>query len=203
MNDTIGPDYAALYARASMQAGLFTASQAHSHGVSARALAYHATTGRLYRVRRGLYRFRDYPSTLYEEVVAAWLAIGAERSIVSHETALDLHDLTDLIPSAIHLTVPRAQRGLHTPTGITLHTMSSPLPPEDVTIREGMRVTSPERTLLDLAEAGTHLEHVERGIWTACARGWIEPTSFQRVATLRGPRIGRIVRVALAARVSS
>ncbi len=197
MNDMTPLDYAALYAHASAQAGYFTTTQAREHGISGRALAHHATRGRFRRVRRGLYRFRDYPSSLHEEVVAAWLSMGADRSVVSHDTALDLYDLTDLIPSSVHLIVPRAQRGLHPPTGVTLHTTTRLLRDDEVTIREGVRLTTPERTLLDLAEGGTGLEHVERGIQNALARGWLDAAHLRRAAMERGPRVSRMVVAAL------
>jgi len=103
MNDTSRPSYVSLYALASAQSGYFRTPQALAHGVSWRALSHHTDRGRFQRVRRGLYRFRDYPSSRYEEVVAAWLAIGAEGSIVSYDTALNLHDLTDIISLSIHL----------------------------------------------------------------------------------------------------
>jgi len=197
MNDIDRPDYVSLYALASAQSGYFTTTQAVAHGVSWRALSHHAGRGRFQRVRRGLYRFRDYPSSRYEEVVAAWLAVGAEGSIVSHETALDLHDLTDIIPLSIHLTVPRARRGLHPPVGVTLHTTIDPLHDEEVTIREGVRLTTPERTLLDVAEAGTGPEQVVQGIQTAIARGWITPSSISCRARERGARVADLVAAAL------
>jgi len=71
MNDIAAPDYASLYGVASTPAGYFTTRQATEHGVSWRALTHHAARGRFQRVRRGLYRFRDYPSPPHEDVVAA------------------------------------------------------------------------------------------------------------------------------------
>jgi len=154
-------------------------------------------------VRRGLYRFRDHPSSLYEEVVAAWLAIGADRSVVSHDTALDLYDLTDIIPASVHLIVPRTQRGLHPPVGVTLHTTTHPLVDDEITIREGVRLTTPQRTLLDMAEAGTALEQTEQGIQGALARGWLDAARFHRAEEERGPRVGRVVAAALEAETRS
>ena len=197
MNDASAPDYTSLYALASTQSGYFTTAQAKEHGASRRALAHHAASGRFQRVRRGLYRFRDYPSSPYEDVVAAWLAIGADRSIVSHDTALDIYDLTDIIPLSIHLVVPRAQRGLHPPAGVTLHTTVQPLRDDEVTIREGVRLTTPERTLLDVAEAGTAPEQVERGIQTAIKRGWVQPARIRQHAQERGARVARLVATAM------
>jgi predicted transcriptional regulator of viral defense system len=197
MTDMAAPDYASLYALASTQAGYFTTRQAGAHGVSWRALTHHAHSGRFQRVRRGLYRFRDYPSSPYEDVVAAWLAVGAERSVVSHETALDIYDLTDLIPSAVNLTVPRAQRGMRPPTGVKLHTTLQPLREDEVTIREGMRLTTPERTLLDVAEAGTAPDQVGRGILAALKRGWVTPAQLRDHAAERGGRVAELVATAL------
>jgi len=203
MNDVNQPDYTSLYALASAQSGYFTTPQAAAHGVSWRALSHHAHRGRFQRLRRGLYRFRDYPSSRYEEVVAAWLAVGAEQSIVSHDTALDLHDLTDIIPLSIHVTVSRARRGLHPPVGVTLHTTIDSLGDDEVTIREGVRLTTPERTLLDVAEAGTAPEQVVQGIQTAIARGWITPSSIGNRALERGARVAHLVAAALDETVES
>ncbi len=203
MNDINRPDYASLYALASAQSGYFTTPQAAAHGVSWRALSHHAGRGRFQRLRRGLYRFRDYPSSRYEEVVAAWLAVGAEGSTVSHETALDLHDLTDIIPPAIHVTVPRARRGLHPPVGVTLHTTIEPLSDDEVTIREGVRLTTAERTLLDVAEAGTEPEQVIQGIRTAIARGWVTPASIGSRARERGAGVSNLVALALGEKAAS
>jgi len=203
MNDITRPNYVLLYGLASAQSGYFTTPQAAAHGVSWRALSHHADRGRFQRVRRGLYRFRDYPSSRYEEVVAAWLAVGAEQSTVSHDTALDLHDLTDIIPLSIHVTVPRARRGLHPPAGVTLHTTIAPLGDDEVTIREGVRLTTPERTLLDVAEAGTAPEQVVQGIRTALARGWVTPSSIGNRARERGARVSSLVALALGEKAAS
>jgi len=197
MNDRAAPDYASLFALASAQAGYFTTRQAAGHGVSWRALTHHTHSGRFQRVRRGLYRFRDYPSSPYEDVVAAWLTIGAARGIVSHETALDIYDLTDIIPSSVHLTVPRAQRGLRPPAGVVLHTTHHALRDDDITIREGVRLTTPERTLLDAAEAGTATDQVERGIQTAIKRGWVTPAQLRDHAGERGGRVAQLIATAL------
>src|SRR5690242_5454973 len=95
------PDRQGLFMLASEQAGHFTAAQAREYGVSAALLSYHLSTGAVRRIHPSVYRFHDYPSSQREEVVAAWLAVGKESAVVSHESALDLWNLTDLIPDAI------------------------------------------------------------------------------------------------------
>ena len=94
-------------------------------GYSPALLSHHARSGRFLRERRGLYRLREYPSSPREEVTAAWLAARPEHAVVSHESALDLLDLSEIIPNVIHLTVPRSRRGLEAPPGILLHTTAS------------------------------------------------------------------------------
>ena len=83
-------------------------------------IQYHVKTGKFIRIHRGVYRLRDYPSWPREEVMAAWLAVGKERAAVSHESALDLLDLSDVIPNRIHLTVPRFVRNLPKLPGVTI-----------------------------------------------------------------------------------
>ena len=57
------PDRAALFATASEQHGFFTAPQAARAGFSRRMLVHYARSGEFIRERRGVYRFRDYPSS--------------------------------------------------------------------------------------------------------------------------------------------
>lgn len=96
------PDLPALHRLAYSQDGLFTTRQAQERGVSAQLLAHHARSGRFQRMRQGLYRLSDYPAGEHDEIRAAWLTVGMERAIVSHESALVLHGLSDVLsPTAI------------------------------------------------------------------------------------------------------
>lgn len=192
-----GPNDAELFALASSQAGHFTSEQAHEAGFSSRLLQHHADTGRFIRLRRGLYRLRDYPSSPREEVMAAWLAVGKEDAVVSHESALDLLGLSDVIPATIHLTVPRRRRHLPTLSGVKIHTTTRPFRAEDVTVRDGMRVTSPIRTILDTAETGTGPEQVEKAIDEAVERGIATKRRLQEAATGRSRRVAQLVHSAL------
>src|SRR5271155_2946647 len=101
---------AQLFELASEQGGYFTAAEAQTCGYSRALLAHHAKSGRFIRVRQGLYRFREYPTSPREDVIAAWLATGRETAVVSHESALDILGLSDVVPEVVHLTVPRAKR---------------------------------------------------------------------------------------------
>lgn len=198
MNDvTRKPDFSCLFAVASGQHGYVTTAQAHGCGFGGSLLTYHTKTGRLLRVQRGLYRLRDYPSSWREDVVAAWLAVGKDRAIVSHESALDLLDLSDVIPNYVHLTVPRSSRFIPAPLGAKIHTTTRTLGPMDVSSWEGVRITSATRTILDAAEAGTGPEQVEMAVRQAVRRGLTTEDLIEQDARKRSQRVYDLVTGAL------
>lgn len=195
MDDTVGhrPDGACLFGTASGQHGYFTARQARLCGFGTSLIAYHYRRGRFVRAHRGVYRLRDYPSSPEDEVVAAWLAVGKDEAVVSHESALDLLGLSDVIPNAIHLTVPRSRRYLPTLPGVRLHTTTKPFLPVDVTTREGIRLTSVSRTIVDAAEWGTGPEQVEMAVRQAIAWGMTTPRRLERALDGRSKRVQSLI----------
>lgn len=187
------PDADCLFSTASSQHGYFTAAQAQACGFSWERLSNTVRTGRFQRIYRGIYRLRDYPDYPREGVVAAWLAAGQESAVVSHESALDLLELSDVIPYAIHLTVPRSRRNLPRLPGVRVHTTTRPFGPLDVVTRDGMRVTSPARTILDTAEYGTAPEQVEMAIRQALARGMVTKDQLIDGVQNRSSRVQHLV----------
>jgi predicted transcriptional regulator of viral defense system len=183
---------------ASEQGGYFTASQAGRCGFSKPLLAHHARAGgRFVRVRHGLYRLREYPSSPREDVVAAWLTVDRNSAVVSHESALDLLELSDVVPDAVHLTVPRSKRYRRRTPGIAVHTTTRPLHPEDVVVRDGIRVTSADRSIMDAAERGTAPDQIARAVTQALERGMTTESRLLAAAGDRSKRVERVVRLAL------
>jgi predicted transcriptional regulator of viral defense system len=194
MSDTQTPDAIALNRVSYGQDGYFTSQQARDAGFSPQLLAHHVRSGRYEHVRRGLYRLRDYPGSSHEEVRAAWLAVGAGRAVVSHESALELHGLSDVLPNTVHLLVDRDDRGIRRPPGVTLHTTTKALGPSEVVSREGIRVTDPMRSILDAAAAGTAPEQIEMAVRQALNEGLATPRSLLAHADERGGRVAELVR---------
>ena len=190
------PDHLRLFQIAAGQHGHFTSAQARACGFGTDLLTHHVGSGRFARVFRGVYRLRDYPTAPYDEVAAAWLAIGRD-AVVSHESALALLDLSDVVPDAIHLTVPRSRRYLPSISGVRLHTSSYPFHPGDLIEREGIKLTNPQRTIVDAAGAGTSPEQIEMAIRQAIRRGLVLPESLRDSAVSRGQRVARLVNQAL------
>jgi predicted transcriptional regulator of viral defense system len=191
------PDHERLFDIATEQAGYFTTAQARGCGFSSPLLSHHAKSGRFVRVARGLYRFRDYPSSPREELLAAWLRLAPE-AVVSHESALELLGLSEIIPNLIHLSVPRARRKLARRSGVALHTTTRPLDGADMVVRSGMRLTGPARTIADVAEAGLAPDQVVRATAQAIDRGLTTPSRLREAVLGRGRRVGQLVEVALA-----
>jgi predicted transcriptional regulator of viral defense system len=199
MDDTIlaRPDYTCLFGIASEQMGYFTTDQALSCGFGRDMLSYHAKRGRFMRFRRGLYRLRDYPSSMREEVMEVWLDVGRDLAVVSHESAMDLLDLSDVVPRAVHITVPRANRYLRGVPGARIHTTSTPLSRSDITWREGIRLTNAARSIVDSAEAGTAPEQIEMAVFQALDRALTTPERLREESHRGSKRVQALVSQAM------
>ena len=159
------------------QAGYFTAKQAAAVGYSYPQLVYHVTAGNFARVAQGLYRLASVPVSEFDDLVrlALWSRNQQDepQAVVSNQSALVLHGLSELLPAETHLTVPPKFRK-PAPPGVVLH--KSVLSPADTEEREGFRVTTPLRTLLDVAAGGVSQEQLEKAVVDALARGLVRRT---------------------------
>lgn len=191
MNDTT-PKHDELYDVASEQAGYFTTAQAGSAAFSRALIRHHVRTGRFIHIAHGLYRLRDYPSTPREEVLAAWLRL-APKAVVSHESALDILGLSDVIPDAIHLTVPRTFRNLTPLPGVIVHTTVRAVRPSDIVTRDGLRLTHAARTIADVAESGLAPDQIQRAVRSAIERGLSTTRQLRAAASDRGRRVQSLV----------
>lgn len=163
----------ALHALAFGQAGYFTAAQAREVGYSYQAQKYHVDHGNWVRVDRGLFRLPEWPAEATDSLVL-WSLWSGGRGIVSHESALSVHGLSDANPAKIHLTVPSGFRS----EDAHVRTYVDTVPPDDVERRRGFAVTTVERTLLDVAGIGASQELVDAAVGDAISR---EATSARRL----------------------
>ena len=182
-----------LYDLAEAQAGYFTTGQAEATGVDRHRLSRFATAGRVHRVRRGVYRLAHFPRSRYEDLFIAWLETGPD-SVISHDSALLLYDLSDALPAEIHVTVPRtASRRRH---GLRLHT--NRIRQGDITHYEGLPVTTVARTIADVALSGLSDQLVEQAAREAVTRGLATPEGLLTEAERRSLRLGQVIRRGLA-----
>jgi predicted transcriptional regulator of viral defense system len=179
-DDATGPTWQALYDIAAAQEGLFTTQQAAVAGYSLPLLAHHQKTGRVARIRRGIYRLVHFPSGEQEELVTAWLWTDSQ-GVLSHQTALALHGLSDVLSAQIHLTLPLSwrRRRLRVPRGFVLH--HTDVPPSERTWAGAVPVTSVGRTLNDCAIAGLSPDLLRQGAKQALARGLVTRAEMRAV----------------------
>lgn len=155
-----------LFDLASGQAGYFSAAQARHLGYSYQAQAHHVVAGNWLRVGRGLFRLAEWLPAEHDEL-ALWTLWSKGRAVVSHETALAVHGIGELEARRVHLTVPPGFTMRH--RAVTLH--FAELPDNDVLQRTGFRVTTPLRSIIDVAANGPDEEQLARVISEAQQTG--------------------------------
>jgi predicted transcriptional regulator of viral defense system len=157
---------------AQSQSGYFTTEQAATAGYSPPLLHKYLGNGRVVRVRRGIYRLVHFPASEHEDLVVAWLWT-AQAGVFSHETALMLHDLSDVLPAKLHMTLPVSwqHRRLRVPAGLVLH--YADLGDDDQTGFSAVPITSPRRTLWDCIAANVSPDLVWQAVLQALQRGLI------------------------------
>lgn len=108
----------------------------------------------------------------HEELVTAWLW-SEQAGVVSHQTALAIHGLSDALPAHVHLTLPASwrQRRFRIPPDVVLH--HSDVPPEDRTWFGAVPTTNPHRTLSDCANEGLSPELLRQAAQQAIRRGLV------------------------------
>lgn len=130
------------------QHGVVSRAQLIALGLSDDAIRRRVRAGRLHRIHRGVYAVGHPRLTMQGRLLAAVVSYG-DRAVASHRSAAVLWGLLPERGPRVDVTVPggggRSRRG-----AIIVH--RSALPAEDVTVRHGIPVTTPVRTLVDLAD---------------------------------------------------
>jgi predicted transcriptional regulator of viral defense system len=141
--------------------------------VSGQLLRHHEQANRLERVMRGIYRLTHFPAEEDEQLVVAYLW-SKEQGTISHESALSVHDLSDALPTKIHLTLPEDQRRVRrkTPEWLELH--FADIPDDDKDWYDVVPVTRPDRTLVDVAIDRIELDLLRQAVEEAKERRMVD-----------------------------
>jgi very-short-patch-repair endonuclease len=117
-------------------------------GIGGSALTRRVAAGRLVRVYPGVYAVGHVPRTREARWMAAVMACG-QGAVLSHLDAAALWQIYESRGTAVHVTATsRAGRHLR---GIRAHRART-LDPADVTVKDGIPVTTVTRTLIDLTD---------------------------------------------------
>ena len=158
-----------LYDVASGQGGYFTSRQALDAGHGDNLHPYHVRAGNWVRERRGVYRLTQFPQPSRPDLIVLQLwsrnRQDEPQGVFSHTTALTLHDLSDAMPVKVDMTVPPGFRRMAAIPGVLrLHRGS--VPKRDVETIDGVRVTTPLRTLIDVIVDGASRRKCSCRPWT-------------------------------------
>ena len=174
-----------LYEIAEDQQGFFTTKQAKSAGFAENTHPYHVQVGNWIREHRGIYRLASFPRGERPDLMlwSLWSRNRGEvaQGVYSHQTALSLHDLSDVMPAKLHMTVPKGfRRNSEIPRVLVLH--FADVPQSEIGVVHGVRVTKPMRTILDLIEsAEVPLATLRQALREGLGRGLIRRSEIAEV----------------------
>jgi len=159
-------------------------------GLGRGAINRRVATGRLVPLQRGVYLVAGAPLTREARWMEALLACGP-RAALSHRTAGAIWTLVAAPPEHVEVTAPAVRRR----PGIDVH--RSTLRPDEQTTWRGLAITTPSRTLLDLAARFTP-SHILRAVEEAEVRRILNVAAIERLLEHHPGRPGtRALRVAM------
>jgi hypothetical protein len=180
------------------QHGVFSRTQARAAGMHPRAVDRRITTNEWEAVDHAVYRVAGTPASWRQRIMAACLAGPA---MASHRSAAALWRFVDCAEDIVEVTALRHRRR-H--SGDVVWHESRHLDSADVTELEGIPVTRPLRTLLDLGVV-LDVDRLEELLDDGLRRGWFRTTTvWQRWEQLGGDLRpgGRVVRAVLERKTS-
>ena len=135
------------------QGGYFTTKQALKLGYSYRAQNYYLETQQWLKEDRALYRFSFLPFSKEDEFIKAsfWSRDKKDipQAVISHESALLVHQVGEIIPDKISFTVPKSFRK-KSPRKYLIY--KADLVNKEFEKRDSFKVTNVIKTIIDLAE---------------------------------------------------
>lgn len=181
------------------QWGLFTTQQAEVAGVHRTTLTRLASAGLVDHVTRGVHLVVAAGTPSHVEEKATWLRLAPSRrgwerrptdsdnGVLSHRTACVLHELGDVPAPAVEITVPR--RRTTRIAGVKLH-RGDLSEAEITTTRDGLPVTTVERTIKDLLAAHVDGGHIGGVLHDAMRRSLVDVDRLIPVAATYAPVYG-------------
>ena len=166
------------------QHGVLSRAQLTALGLTQQSISRALAAGRLRRVHVGVYIVGGAVLAREARWIAAALA-GGRHAVLSHRDAATLWGMADYAHGDIEVTVPGT--GARSQPGIRIH-RTRHLPPEDVTSRCQIPVTTPARTLADLARVISP-RHLQPAFDQGLRSGVLTPAALrEQLGRARGRR---------------
>lgn len=188
-----------LFEIADRQQGFFTAKQAETCGYHRSNFHLKLNSGEWTQEGRGVYRLARYPVTARPELVlwSLWSRNieGIPQGVWSHETALDIHELSDVMPSRMHMTVPLDFRRRRPPPKL-LHLYRATLDDLEIEEGQGYRVTTPLRTIIDCVTEGNVADNfIAQAVQQGLRRGILLERELESLKHTRAEIYRKIERI--------
>ena len=175
---------ARLWSLAERQHGVVSHAQLIDLGFHPQAIKHRIANGRLHPLRRGVYAVGRPRVTQHGRWIAAVLSCGPD-AVLSHGTAAALWEIGDQKRGSIEVSV--STRGGRRRADLVIHRRAALLA-DDVTRQNGIPVTAPVRTMVDIA-CRLSRRQLEKAIKEADVRGLVDPETLRyALGGMRGQR---------------
>lgn len=176
-----GRNFKTLYEIAEDNYGFLTVKDARQVGIRPQRLAEMARRGSLRREGLGLYRLDPFPPHELDGYRKATLWPYGIEGILSHETALDLYELSDVNPAKIHVTLPKRYRlrRRQAPPAYRFH--HEDIEANDVTRHEGLPIVTPATAIRQCHAAHLRRDLLRQALEDARQRGLISRDAYQEL----------------------
>jgi predicted transcriptional regulator of viral defense system len=133
-----------------------------------------------------VYRLVHFPAGDHEDLTTVWLW-SEQEGVFSHQTALSRHDLSDVLPARVHLTLPEAwrKRRLRVPDGVVFH--YGDIAKSEQRWFGSVPVTAPLRTLEDCAAEHLSPDLLRAAALDALSRGLVARRELATVEAALAP----------------
>lgn len=162
---------------AGRQEGLVSREQLRQLGVTRRQVERRVESGVWTRVLPGVFRCAELITSPARRFWATWLWAGAD-AVLSHQSAAELYSLGRWPEEAVHVSIPAWAKA---PAPWIFVHQHRTLPSQERRSKSGFCVTSPARTLLDLAAVLEDDARLEEAFHEALRRRLTGPAELERL----------------------
>jgi predicted transcriptional regulator of viral defense system len=173
-----GRNFRTLHEIAEDNYGFLTVDDARRAGILPQRLAEMARRGPLRREGLGLYRLDPFPTHELDSYRKATLWPYGVEGVLSHETALDLYELSDVNPAKIHITVPKRYRlrRREAPPSYLFH--HEDLDERDITRHEGLPIVTPAKAIRQCQDANLRRDLLRQALEDAKQHGLVTRSAY-------------------------
>ena len=165
------------------QHGFVTSAQAADLGVSSSLLAMMVRRGRLDHVSRGVYRVGQVQAAASDVLMQAVLWTGFPEACLSHDSALDAWEISDINPNEIHVTVGarrRVERSI--PDGYVIH--REDLDSSQRTWWEAIPIVTPATAIRQCLESGVQTYLIRQALDRSAKNGLVSAAEQRQLTAL-------------------